>query len=354
MSRIENYERSDRMGPHEGITSLDLLGNELERAARVSLASEPKRAPRSWGFVLAPALAVVAALALFSLQLSPTAEATVVQAADHSAAVSAGAFTMTTRINGNATAGTGPIEFSTQGVYDRTTGRQRATIDLSKMLGSATGPGASAAVPGIGGSVSSIQDGPTLYLASELFTSRLPGNPPWVKVDTAQLDPSSPLAGGSDLELGTSDPGSFLQALRGIGDDTHVVEHTVIDGRVVTRYHGTVDLARAAGDLPAASRAKVEQSFAGLGLDPGRATMPTDVWVDADGNVLRISTELTQQTTTGLTGGTPGSTIQVTIDFRDLGTPVDIPLPPADQTVDITPLVNTALGGLLTTVPGSN
>ena len=81
--------------------------------------------------------------------------------------------------------------------------------------------------------------------------------------------------------------------------------------------------------------------------------MPVEVWIDANGVVRRQTATLDATTLSGRVRGT--GTMTLTVDLTDLGQPVEITVPPADQVSDFDPMsaLGTMLDGLGTTPGGS-
>jgi hypothetical protein len=323
------------------IPALRALGDQFDLVAANAVLEQQRRRPAPWPSILAPALVVLAVVMGLSVKLTPSAEAVVLRAAERTGASDTGRFAMSTRVAGGATAN--PLELSTEGVYDRTTGRLRTTVDLSRALGGASPSG----LPGLDGTVDTIEDGSTIYLHAPVFEELLPDHRPWVKVETAQLDTSSPLAAAASLDGTVTDPSTFLEALRGIGDDTRVVEHVMLDGVSTLHYRGTVDLARAAAKLPAPDRDRLRQGFDRLGVDQSTVQIPMDVWVDEAGNVRRVSTDVRIADRPENDATLRGSVITVTVDYRDVGMPERIVVPDQSTVTDVTDLVNGMLSGPL-------
>jgi hypothetical protein len=143
---------------------------------------------------------------------------------------------------------------------------------------------------------------------------RLPGATgarPWVRLDLAGL------LGGAGLGLfDGSNPGQTLRFLRGVGDLTQVGTDSVRGART-RHYRATLDLAKAAEELPADLRA----GYLKLLRAQGSARRPTELWIDDQGRLRRIryATESAAATTT------------VTTEYYDFGVPVQVRIPPADQ-----------------------
>jgi hypothetical protein len=323
------------------IPALLALGDQFDLVAAKAVLEQQHRRPTPWPSILAPALLVLVVVMGLSVKLTPSAEAIVLRAAERTSASDTGRFAMSTRVAGGATAS--PFELSTEGVYDRTTGRLRTTVDLSRALGGAS----PAALPGLEGKVETIEDGSTIYLQAPVFEELLPDHKPWVKVETSKLDTSSPLAAAASLDGTVTDPSTFLEALRGIGDDTRIVERVVLDGVSTLHYRGTVDLARAAAKLPPGDRDRLRQGFERLGVDQATVQIPVDVWVDESGNVRRVSTDVQIADRSENDATLRGSVITVTVDYRDVGVPERIVVPDQSTVTDVTDLVNGMLSGPL-------
>ena len=104
----------------------------------------------------------------------------------------------------------------------------------------------------------------------------------------------------------------------------------------------TLDITKAADQVPASIRQSYEQSVKQLGA----TTIPADVWVDGDGLVRKIafSFSIPKTRTGGMPGG--GQTITETIEFFDFGVNVDVTPPPASETTDLTKLMGGLAKGL--------
>jgi hypothetical protein len=88
-----------------------------------------------------------------------------------------------------------------------------------------------------------------------------------------------------------------------------------LDATATTHYVATVDAEKVRRALPGGA--------GGL----GGSTVPVDVWVDADGLVRRV------HVSAGAAGGRGGMEAQ--LDITDLGVPVDVTAPPADQVLQL-------------------
>lgn len=131
----------------------------------------------------------------------------------------------------------------------------------------------------------------------------------WIKLDPTSLpdglgDGLGSAVGGSGKDAVTAP----LDALRQVADVTKVGAEE-IDGIATTHYRATLD------------PAKVAAAMAGLpggGIRSGAAT-PVDLWVDADGHVVRV--------TQTVEAGTDAGSVTWTLDLREFGTTLDVTAP---------------------------
>ncbi len=139
---------------------------------------------------------------------------------------------------------------------------------------------------------------------------------------------------GSSLAAGLG-PQQLLDQLKALTGGLTVVGHETIDGVDTTHYRGTIDpakvLARAGKGAGAAMAAHV-------------GTIPVDIWIDGQGRVVRQQVSESGSTSSGMV---------ITIDYTDLGGPVAITAPPADQvqTFDPSQLMKSLRSG--SSLPGA-
>lgn len=264
------------------------------------------------------ALLVVAAITLSSFLAAcggKSEDATAVVAASSSKTLAAKsskvAFTVGTAKGATSNA------LRAEGAFDYTTKQGRLTLDLTQL--------------GLGATLGGAKEAEIL-LTEEVFYMRIPGlaqaaaGRPWIKVDLAAQAKSAGVPLGGLEQLGGNDPTATLQLLRGAGDDMSKKGSDTIRGVSTDRYKGSLDLAKAVKAAPEANRAELQSTIDKLG---GSEKLPIDVWVDAQGRVRKL---VSQVDTASQNTGT------VTIEYYDFGTPVTIDVPPDDQTVDIAEL----------------
>ena len=171
------------------------------------------------------------------------------------------------------------------------------------------------------------EDGdPVMYMQLGLLAGQLPGGKTWMRIDLAKAGKAAGIDLGQLMGGAGQNPSDWLALLRSNGEFSEV-GHETVDGADTTRYHGTVDLEKAAaGDGPAAATIKRL-------LDLGAPTKyPLDVWVDGAGYIRQF--EMSYDET--LSGNTVS--MSMIMSMSDYGTTVDVSAPPADQVFDATDL----------------
>jgi hypothetical protein len=200
-------------------------------------------------------------------------------------------------------AGEEPITITATGAFDTAHTAASATLDLSGLAGLA-GPDAdplAKALLKLAGSVDAVAQGTTLYVRPGILGQLLGGTngKPWVRIDASAFAPDG--SGPSPFTAETIDPTELLDRLRQAGGTVTEQGREDIRGAATTHYRTSYAL-----DAPAT----------GAGV--------LDVWIDDDGIVRQIR---------GAVSATEGSLI-ATATLFDLGSPVTITVPPADQVTD--------------------
>jgi hypothetical protein len=179
------------------------------------------------------------------------------------------------------------------------------------------------------------------------LVAQLSGGRPWIALDVNRLSGQ----GGNLQPLiadAPTDPSTVLGFLRGAGDQVNTIGPETVDGTPTTHYTVLIDLDKAA----AGQSTQAQNAVHALEQQLGTHTLPAQVWLDSDGRVRKISM---RETLTGSAAGTTPSTSpstspsttaggNISFDFTatlsDFGVPADITAPPADQTTDVTNLLN--------------
>jgi hypothetical protein len=172
-----------------------------------------------------------------------------------------------------------------------------------------------------GGSGSPVPSTETLIVGGKLYLKVPPGlgagvTKPWMSLTLgAGSGPGTSMAAGMDPQV-------MLKELQAITGGLTVLGHETIDGIDTTHYHGTID--------PAKIMAKAGEG-AGADMAGHMGTIPIDIWVDGQGRLVRQQTSVSGLEGMADSGSTPTGDMTVTVDYTDLGGPVAITAPPADQ-----------------------
>ncbi len=154
---------------------------------------------------------------------------------------------------------------------------------------------------------------------------------PWIKIDPATVPGMAGQLGS--LTGGQSDPTGSLTMLYGLVDVKEIGVEAV-DGAQATHYRATFDLSKALEQIPAAHREALQQAIDGMKQQAGGqdlTDMPIDIWVDGDGYLKQL--QYLFEIPEGTTGD--GGSFGMTMTLSNVGDPVDIQPPPADQVTDI-------------------
>jgi hypothetical protein len=211
--------------------------------------------------------------------------------------------------------------------------RHAGQINLNMKL-----PGAAASAGNL--AIREVIDGQNVFLAlPATIAAHLPGGKPWIELNLSKLGGAAGVSGLSSLTggAGGTDPAQFLSYLRAASPGgVKQLGTATVNGVATTHYHGTVELARAAAQVPAAERVQAEQAIAQIQKLTKLTQLPVDVYVDARNLVRRL--DLAYKAT--VKGQSIATAIR--LDFLAYG-PQPIPAtPPAGQVTDLTSL----LGGL--------
>ena len=183
----------------------------------------------------------------------------------------------------------------------------------------------------IGSMEMTLDAGTVVYLKSPVFTEMLGSPTPWIKIDPATVPGMAGQLGS--LTGGQSDPTSSLTMLYGLVDVKEIGVEAV-DGTQATHYRATFDLSKALEQIPAAHREALQQAMDGMKQQTGGqdlTDLPIDIWVDGDGYLKQL--QYLFEMPEGATGD--GGTFGMTMTLSNVGDPVDIQPPPANQVTDI-------------------
>lgn len=221
-----------------------------------------------------------------------------------------------------------------------------------------------------------VVDGDVAYVRSPLF-GMLAGDlgDRWIRVDPDEvaeqaaelgIDPSDLDAGDLTSMSGSGmvDPSAMLDWLEGAGAEITDEGTDTVRGVETTKLHATIDVRQLLEtSATPEQRDELEQSleqFGSMGAELDGLELPLDVYVDAEGIVRRMVVATPAAPGDGADGGgmldeLMGSmAMTVTVDFFDLGEPVEITVPDASETVGIAEVIGSIDVGLGSMLPGGS
>lgn len=192
-------------------------------------------------------------------------------------------FSLTTTGTGEAAA----ASVTADGAFDAATGAFEATVALPAEAG--------------GSKLTVRVADEVAYLSGAPLTAE--GR--WARVPLEQL-------GATGLDTSAVDPSRQLEQLRGVAEDVREVEPQTIRGVQAEGYAGTIDAVEALSLAPAEQQTEEARAAAAeLG------TIPFTLFVDEENRPVRMTQEFTVE----------GSTVEVSMDFYDWGSDVDVTAP---------------------------
>ena len=220
---------------------------------------------------------------------------------------------MTTEIAGQ--------EIQAEGAFDVANGTGTMTMSMPAL---------------VGGDIEMVFAGTTYFMQSDLFGAELPEGAEWVSVDLSELTEGSGIDLGGLASQGANDPTNALDALEGVAGEVMEVGDDEVRGVSTTHYTATIDMEEA---YQAAQDAAEEAGTDGPIIDEdqfdefvaayGDAPLETDIWIDDDGLVRRQTMVIEVM----------GQDVTQTMEYFDYGEPVEIDIPAADESVDISDLL---------------
>ncbi len=231
--------------------------------------------------------------------------------------------------------GGGSFEITLAGAYDVEAEATEINIDLSG-LSSVMTEGASAEEAQLFASmfaepVQLRTIGDTAWVRWSLLTTMFGAAPAggsgsWIE---AEVDEAASMTDQFGVDSPDS-PTDLLAALQDLDASVEEVGRESVRGVETTHYRVIIDLESAAENLPAAERAELEAEL------PGGITgqLPMDLWLDDDDLMRRLLVEITDFESMGF-GDDGGEIASMVVDFEifDVGQPVLIEPPPADQVI---------------------
>jgi hypothetical protein len=162
----------------------------------------------------------------------------------------------------------------------------------------------------------------------------LPSGKEWIGFDLAKSLEQVGL--GSFDFTRQQDPAQMLRYLRAASADVSEAGYDKVRGVQTTRYVGRMDLRKAldAGleelRMSDAEREQARQGMQGMLDQVGAATVPFEVFIDAQGLLRRLSMDMSMT----IEGEQLGMEMQM--DYYDFGVTVEVQAPPASSVLDVT------------------
>lgn len=160
------------------------------------------------------------------------------------------------------------------------------------------------------------------------------GGKPWMKLDLNALTKADLGASMDQLTSTTpSDPSQMLSYLQGVSSNVTDDGPATIDGTATTHYTAQMDIAELAKkeSLPADKVSQMEKAF-------GSKTVPMQIWVDSQNRLRQMTFDqkIDAGAISGATSGAGSGTVDMamTMKLSGFGVPVNVTVPPADQTGD--------------------
>jgi hypothetical protein len=211
----------------------------------------------------------------------------------------------------------GSGEMTGEGIFDYRRNVGRITFDLSALEPDFE-------------KMEMILDGSVVYTSG--FGEELAPGKSWMKIDTAKVPSSSELGGLGQIDS----PAQELKYLRAVSKEVEEVGEEEVRGVPTTRYRAVIDVRKlgevAASDAPPRFRKQTRREAMALFEEAGVDEAPMDVWIDGDGLLRKMTMELAFKAE-----GEKART-ELTLELFDFGVPVQVSLPPAAETVDISDL----------------
>lgn len=223
-----------------------------------------------------------------------------------------------------------PLTITGEGVAATDAPRMDITFDF--------GPALDEAGIDADGETRFVLDGRRVYAEPpEIEGLELPDGSTWVTVDLKRLAQAFGVDPEGLGEVFHLSPQQQLAALEATESMKEVGEEEV-DGVRTTHLRGTLTLRDYARALPAERRRQLNEAIRQLaditGEDPEvlDEPTPTDMWVDEDAHIRRM----TQRSSLPAQPGVPEGSLLFTVEFDDFGTALDLDVPEGDEVFDAT------------------
>jgi hypothetical protein len=217
----------------------------------------------------------------------------------------------------------GAIDFKGAGVVDTRSHRTRVSVDLSSL---ASESGATGDLSLFRGEEVVDKSGDTvIYLRVPFYSQHLPAAKPWLRIDYGKALNEQGIAINA-LTL-DQDPAQYLEFLRGATGKVTKVGKQAVGGVQATHYRAELFLLGYPKALTGARRTAAEHVADRVVALTKHSTFPTDVWIDGDGRVRRMTFDY------AIPAGdsNPAVDYKLTLEYSGFGAQTSVALPPADE-----------------------
>jgi hypothetical protein len=230
------------------------------------------------------------------------------------------------------------VQMSGEGAVDNVRKRGSMTMDMSSMA---------KAMPATGGLndpslwrgeyVFDFSKGMVAYMRFPFMTRALGSGKSWVRLDFGAVSREMGVNLDQFMQMNQSNPAQQLQLLRAVSGRFTKLGPGRVRGVTTTRYRTNVDIRKYPDLLPEQQRKSMQNSIDKLvDMMGGKSTYPVEVWIDAKQLVRRMSLRMDLEAPTG------SMSMAMSMDFYGFGRPVSVRFPRADDTVDMTKLMQQA------------
>ncbi|MGI9665511.1 MAG: hypothetical protein ACR2N2_00180 [Acidimicrobiia bacterium] len=222
------------------------------------------------------------------------------------------------------TSGTTDISFSFASAFDADTGDGSFSIDMSGLadaVAADTDDPFAAMAAGMLGTMEFRQVGERAYMNAVFFNELFGAATPWISMPAEDGDDFS-----SGFEQVPTDPNEILEAYEGASATVEDLGAESVNGVDATHYRVTFDTSAMIDQLSAEERTELEES--GIFAD---GLLPLDLWVSAEGYLVRLVMEIDASMSTDSEFGS----MSIEYNMYDIGGPVVVSAPPADQVTAI-------------------
>ena len=229
-----------------------------------------------------------------------------------------------------------PLSFSAGGGFDKAADRAEFSFDLSSLaeLFKSFGQSFGGKVTGDMGDPSdwkldAVKDGDIVYVHSPLLEDKLPAGKTWVKGDFKDLADASAGDVGQFGSFAGTDPRDVFGMLKAVSGSIEAVGTEELRGVETSHYKATIDVAKLEQLVPADQR-KTLGGLDDAAAQAGLTGIPIEIWIDADEQVRKLTFDIEAKQP----GASQTMKASFEVELYDYGKPLDITVPPADETVD--------------------